>query len=86
MDITFSGDYAINPETFGINFEAMVDGEKVICSVSIEALQDINPQNSQDAAKQQFIENRSMFEAIAREKIQAGGKSPILIGDSDVRA
>lgn len=79
MKITFSGKYAINPQTFGINFEAIVDGESVVCSVSTEALQDIDPSNASGTAEQQFLANRSSFEAIAEKKIRAQAKSPVAI-------
>lgn len=84
MDITFSSKYAINPVTFGINFEATVDGHSVVCIISTEALQDIDPSNAQDSAKQQFLANRSRFEAIAEKKIRAGAVSPVAIDSSDV--
>lgn len=84
MNIVFSGKYATNSQTFGINFEAVVDGQQFICVVSREALQDINPNNSDHQAEQQFISNRSAFERIAEMKIRAGETSPITINSSDV--
>lgn len=86
MNISFSGKYAVNPQTSGINFEATVDRQSVVCSVSTEALQDIDPSNAQNTAEQQFLANQSGFEAIAEEKILAGAASPIVITSSDVRA
>ena len=86
MSITFSGKYAVNPQTFGINFEAIVNGQKVICSVSNEALQDIDPSNAHNTAEQQFLANQPRFEAIAEGKIRASATSPIVITSSDVRA
>jgi hypothetical protein len=86
MNISFSGKYAVNPQTFGLNFEATVNGQNVVCSVSTEALQDIDPSNAQNTAEQQFLANQSSFEAIAEEKIIAGATSPIVITSSDVRA
>ncbi|MBP6582939.1 MAG: DUF1488 family protein [Chromatiaceae bacterium] len=86
MNITFSGNYAINPTTFGINFEANVDGNRFVCMVSTDALQDIDPSNAQDSAEQQFIANQASFDAIAETKIRAGATSPIAINSSDVRA
>lgn len=85
MNITFSGKHAINPQTFGINSEATVDGQSVICSVSIEALQDIDPSNAHNAAQQQFLANQSSFQSIAEQKIRAGATSPVAITSSDVR-
>lgn len=85
MKITFSGKYAINPQTLGINFEATVDGQSVVCSVSIEALQDIGPGNATGTAEQQFLANRSSFEAIAEKKIRAQATGPVVINSSDVR-
>jgi len=41
MTFTFSGRWAKNPHTFGINFEAHNDAERIVCVVSTEALQDV---------------------------------------------
>ena len=84
MEIVFSGKYAINSQTFGINFEVTVDEQQFICVISQEALQDINPNNAHHQAEQQFISNRSAFECIAEMKIRAGETSPITIASSDV--
>ena len=86
MNITFSGQYAINPQTFGINFEATVNGQSVECSVSTEALQDIDPSNAHNSAEQQFLANQSRFQVIAEQKIRAGATSPVRITSSDVLA
>lgn len=86
MNITFSGKYAINSQTFGINFEAVVNGKTVICSASTEALQDIDPSQAQNQPEEQFLANRSSFEAIAEQKIRAGAMSPIVITNSDILA
>jgi len=84
MNISFSGKYAVNPQTFGINFEATVDGKNVVCSVSTEALQDIDPSNAQNTAEQQFLANQSSFEAIAEQKIRAGATNTVAITSSDI--
>jgi hypothetical protein len=86
MNITFSGNYAIDPTTFGINFEANLDGNNFVCTVSTEALQDIDPNNAKNSAEQQFVATQASFEAIAETKIRAGATSPIAINSSDVRA
>jgi Protein of unknown function (DUF1488) len=86
MNITFSGKYAINPQTFGINFEATVNGQSIVCSVLTEALQDIEPSNALNSPEQQFLANQSSFEAIAEQKIRADVTSPVVIAGSDVRA
>jgi len=84
MNITFPGNHAINSQTFGINFEAKVNGRTVICSISTEALQDIDPSLAQGQPVQQFLANQSSFEAIAEQKIRAGAESPIVITSSDI--
>lgn len=86
MQISFSGQYAINPQTFGINFEAIVDGSSVICMISTEALQDIDPSNAQGNAQDQFTSNRSAFERIAEKKIRDKQPAPIVITSADVLA
>lgn len=86
MQILFSDQYAINPQAFGINFEAIVDGSSVICMISTEALQDIDPSNAQRNAQDQFTSNRSAFEQIAEKKIRDKQLAPIVITSTDVRA
>ena len=86
MQVSFSGKHAINHETFGINFEAIVDGASIACMVSTEALQDIDPRYALGNAEDQFVANRSSFERIAERKIRAGDSSPITITSADVRA
>jgi len=83
LKIEFSNREAVNSETGGITFPAIVDSHEIICRVSQEALQDIAPENSTDAVKKQFAENRNIFEDIARRKIE-DGKSDIFITSSDV--
>lgn len=69
MNITFTGNYTQNTSNFGINFEAEVDGEQVICWVSKEALQDVNPSDRMNKAENQFSNNQTQFENIARNKL-----------------
>jgi len=85
MNIMFSGKYAINPQTFGINFESTVNGQSIVCSISTEALQDIDPSSAHNKVEQQFLANQSSFQAIAEQKIRAGATSPVVITSSDVR-
>lgn len=67
MDIKFTNVTVITEN--GLNFQAIVDQKNVVCSVSQEALQDINPQNRADSIKKQFEENQDKLEAIAKSKI-----------------
>lgn len=86
MNILFSGKFASNPETFGINFEATVDGQRVVCCITLDALQDVDPSNSQATPEQQFLANRCSFEAIAKQKILSGDTGPVEITSADVRS
>lgn len=82
MKIEFPNRQAVNSNTGGINFPAIVDSHEITCKVSQEALQDIVPENRTDAVEKQFAENRKIFEDIARRKIE-DGKSDIFITSSD---
>jgi hypothetical protein len=86
MTIQFTGRSAINPETFGISFEALVDGEKVICNISTEALQDIDPLNASSEPIEQFEANQYRFQEIAKALILKGKvqKGRLFIASSDV--
>lgn len=85
MNIDFTGVYATN-ENFGISFQAKANGENVPCVISIEALDDIDPANRSDDASENFLNNRSQFESIARSKILNGEieNGKVYINQSDV--
>ena len=72
MAVTFSGKWAKNPDTFGINFEAHKDTDRIVCVISTDALQDIQPNNATDSVEQQFLANQYEFQAIAARLIQSG--------------
>lgn len=61
--------YAKN-ENGGINFQIKIDEQTILCVVSTEALQDINPQAKMDDVEQQYRDNKNQFEHIATEKIK----------------
>jgi len=84
MEITFSGKHSMNPETFGISFEALLDGHRINCLVTQEALQDIDPENANDSPENQFSANRYKLEAIADAKIRAALPTRININKADV--
>ncbi len=71
---------------FGISFEATRDGQTYVCSVTTEALQDIDSSNAQCGPEGQFMARRTVFERIATRKILAGEDQPIRITSADVRA
>ncbi len=85
MSIEFPDEYAIDPETFGIIFPIDCDGERLICLVTTDALQDINPGNATDTPENQFNDNKYRFQAIAQEKIKNGEvvNGKIVIGGDD---
>ena len=85
MPISFDSSYTMNG-AFGISFEAALDGSTVVCSVSSEALQDIDHSKAQCSPEEQFMVNRAAFEGIARRKILAGEQQPIRITSADVSA
>ena len=88
MNIEFSGNWAVNHVTFGINFDATVDGVKVVCIVETEALQDIDPSNTMNEPTEQFKANQYLFEEIAEALILEGKvkNGQLFISSSDVRA
>ena len=85
MPISFDSSYTMNG-AFGISFETALDGSTVVCSVSSEALQDIDPSKAQCSPEEQFMANRAAFEGIAKRKILAGEQPPIRINSADVSA
>lgn len=86
MNIVFNEKYAENPETFGVNFQAVVDGEPVVCVVTLEALNDIDPPGRFDGAVSKYQNNRVKLENVARSKILKGcvKDAKVYINQSDV--
>jgi len=85
MKIEFPDKHAINPETGGINFPASVNNKEIVCQVSHEALQDINPEKHHDPIEKQFKDNKSAIQFIARQKIE-NEESNIFVSSDDVRS
>lgn len=86
MSVEFSGKSAFNHETFGITFEAIVDGNRVLCQINMEALQDIDPSNAMNEPMEQFKANEYLFQEIA-EALILGGKvqnGQIFISSNDI--
>lgn len=71
---------------FGINFEAFLGDQRIVCEISTEALQDIDPSNSQAPVEEQFLSNQYSFQLIAEEMILDDNfsVSKILITSADV--
>jgi hypothetical protein len=88
MIISFSGKWARDTETFGISFEATVDGAQVQCRVDTDALQDIDPSNATSDPESQFTLNQFFFQEIAETLIRDGRlkDGQLFIGGVDVRA
>jgi hypothetical protein len=87
MIIQFPDIHAPDPETFGIAFPADVDGQRIRCVITIEALQDLYPSNAMDTAETQYEFNKAQIQSIAEEKIRNGQiqNGQLLITDRDVR-
>lgn len=71
LKIEFLGP-AINAPDGGIAYKALVNGETVSCRISMEALQDINPETRLDDPMSQFEMNQFTLLEIAEEKIRVG--------------
>jgi hypothetical protein len=83
MKIEFPDGYTKNQKTGGINFPVSVDGKNIVCQVSNEALEDINPPKKFDSIETRFKENKSDIQLIAEQKIR-NGESNIFISSDDV--
>lgn len=84
--VQFTGNFSVDSELFGINFEAKYKEVRILCKVSIEALQDIDPQHARCTPNEQYLKNRQTLEEIARRKIERGeGRSGVItIGTKDL--
>ncbi|MDD5599554.1 MAG: DUF1488 family protein [Victivallaceae bacterium] len=85
MNIKFTGVYAKN-EDCGINFQAKVDGQPVVCVVTAEALYDMNSNGCMNDVARKYQDNQTQLKSIARRKILNGEvvDSKVLIGQSDI--
>jgi hypothetical protein len=71
MNIEFIGPVVSAPDG-GISYRVLVNGETVACRVSMEALQDIDPERRQDDPISQFNAHSSILLSIAEQKIRNG--------------
>ena len=85
MKIEFPDRHAINQETGGINFLAFVNNNEIVCQVSNEALQDINPEKRHDPIEKRFNDNKSAIQSIAKQRIE-NGESNIFVSSDNVRS
>ena len=72
MNVTFPDVHTVDPETYGISFPADVDGTRIKCLVTTDALQDINPSKATETVESQFNDNKYSFQSIAERKIRNG--------------
>jgi hypothetical protein len=90
MTVTFDRDYRWDGDRYGMVFPAHVDGMRVLCLISGEALQDhFDAGDRHESMEEAFLRNRKIIEDIARALIESGrvdqtGK--ILIRGADVAA
>jgi hypothetical protein len=85
MNIEFK-DAVFLGETTEINLPVMVDGNSIICIVTFEALEDINPETRTDETMQQYLSNESTLKSIAERKIRNGKvvSNKVVIYSADV--
>jgi hypothetical protein len=85
MNVEFSDKYAYDFDHSAVSYEAFVDGARVVCKISDEALQD-HFSNSGEPIEV-FLESRSNIEAITERIIMRLGKapeSPLMIYSRDI--
>lgn len=81
MNVEFTGAFALDHDTFGIRFEALVDGKSCSCLITSDALQDLDPGMASQPAVQQFQTHHAIIEQLARKKIEAGAVPTITTAD-----
>ena len=84
-EIVFNGKSAWDLERDSMRFEALVDGRKLRCFVTGDALED-HFQASRKTHEQAFAENRAQIEAVAKRllcggRINPGGEVYIMTAD-----
>ena len=83
MKIEFPDRHAVKTDV--INFPASVNNKEIVCQVSHDALQDINPEKRHDPIEKRFNDNKSAIQSIAKQKIE-NGESNIFVSSDDVRS
>jgi len=90
MTITFSRDYRWDGDHYGMAFPAYVDGKRILCLISGEALQDyFGASGRHEAMEEAFLRNRGLIESIAHALIETGRleeSGKVLIRGADVAA
>lgn len=71
MNIEFKGEVFLG-ETTEINLPVIVNGNHIICIVTFEALEDINPDTKADEAMHQYLSNEAKIKTITERKIRSG--------------
>jgi len=72
MKIEYSCEYTANSELFFVVFNAVVDGNTVVCHITAEALQDINPPCGSKSLSELYEENRWTIHEVASSLIEMG--------------
>jgi hypothetical protein len=82
MNIDFLADAPAYRDTnLTVEFAALVDGRRVPCAISVEALEDHFDVESYDRAgwMHAFDAGRTRIEAVAREHLRVTNGSPVLL-------
>lgn len=82
----FTGNYAVDPEAFSVNFEAFAKNDRIVFSITREALQDINPDQRTLPPEDQYRNNKTRIQEAAMRLYQVrsvtGGK--LIITKEDI--
>jgi hypothetical protein len=82
MDIRFPGDAPVwRDANLTVVFPALVDGARVPCAISVEALEDHFGANAavREAWMEAFDAGRPRIEAVARAQLELSNGTPVLL-------
>lgn len=81
--IRFPNTSAFDPETLCVAFPAEIDGQRVRCRITVEALQDyFGARGSNDGMLRAFDSYRYRIQEVARSKLE-DGHTEVLITTTD---
>ena len=86
MQISFAREQQLTFDNSGVDFPAIVDGRRILCKISAEALDD-HFSAEKEGTLHAFLRHRSEIEAKARELIEQQKSQPdgsILINTFDI--
>lgn len=84
-NVHFTGKCAIDSESFNLVAEMYINDEKTVCSITIEALQDVNPATRTLDPEKMFQANKQQLVQVAIDMLARGSQHPLRISTANIQ-